>query len=289
MNLLSGVGLRAAIVLYNTIDNAAIKNSIYESTFLAIMGPMKPVSDVLCTIYASALINHDNKIRIEALIRRIYDEIQRATGVNIPNATALISLVLAICKGKTCELCEKKIIEINNVLNNNVIANAVVTNTNTPEVTDENIAKVNEEISKFLTTLDELIGKANDRQSVMKKLLDKYKEKANTIKGQIEKTLTTNEMISCFNAKMAVHPQSECFVKLNNSLNAIQTELQNDQEFKEFYEKIEKIKKLLSRPQVGGKTRRRRLMRSRRSGRSLRRRRHHQHSSQQSKHKNKRE
>jgi hypothetical protein len=280
--MLANIGLNAAIVAYNRIDLPVLKNSIYESTFLAIMGPMKPVSDVLCTIYASKLIDETNKNTIETLIKRIYTEVQNATGINIPNADAWITLLLSVCKGKTCEICEKKIMEINNALNDNVIANAVVT-------TEQATAKVNEEIAKFLTTLDELIGKATDSNSFIKKILDKYKDKAQTIKKELESALNAANMSQCIQTKLN-DENKECFDKLKTSLNTIQTDLQSDPDFTVFYDKIQRIKSMLSPqpPQVAGKTRRRRLRRSRRRG-TMRNRRRHQHSRQQSKHKNKRE
>ena len=283
----SKIGLSVVAAVYNRVgDNPVIKNSIYETTFLAIMGPMKPVSDVLCTIYSSALIDKANQVRIEILIKRIYNEIQNATGIAIPNANDWITLLLSVCKGKTCNICEQKLKKLGDVLNTTGI-----------EIDAETIkTKVNAKIADILTEISNLVGSATDKESYLSKLLAKYKEKVAEVKLELEtavkETFTVDAFTLCINTKIRTKGTGKCFTELTDTITKIQNEMQNDLELIEFYEKIKEIKNMLSPPQtptLGGKTRRRRLMRSRRRGRSLRRRRHHQHSSQQRKHKNKRE
>ena len=145
----SKIGLSVVAAVYNrVVANPVIKNSIYESTFLAIMGPMKPVSDILCTIYSSVLIDKSNQVRIEILIKRIYNEIQNATGIAIPNANDWITLLLSVCKGKTCNICEQKLKELGDVLN---------------EIDAETIkTKVNVKIAVILTEISNLVGSATD-------------------------------------------------------------------------------------------------------------------------------
>jgi hypothetical protein len=268
-SLISGIGIDAVNALYNKIDSPAIKQSIYESTFVAIMGPMKPVSDILCSIYSSKLINDANKKLIEDLIRRISNEIQTASGVTIPNADKLIVLLLSICRGKTCEICEKKLEEISAALNNS---------------TESLQTNANVKISEILTSLDSLVGRANDTNSFLSKLLAKYKEKVNQVRTTLKESLTINAILNCIREK-STNPDFECFTKLKG----ISDEIQNDPDLKEVYTKINEIKNILSPPQTGGgkKTRRRRLIRSRRHrGRS---RVNYNRSGSKRKHKNKRE
>jgi len=284
-------GLNVAASVYERIgDKPVIKNSIYESTFLAIMGPMKPVSDVLCTIYASKLIDEPNKKRIEELIQQIYAEVQNATGINIPNADELITLLLSVCKGKTCAICDTKLKQISDILN-----------TTDVEIAEQTIKiNVNNKIAEILKTITELVGDATTETSGLSIILAKYKEKVKEIKPELEqlvkKAFSPNELINCINTKISINGNIKCFHTLTYKITEIKNQIQNDndKDLKEFYAKIKEIQDMLSAPQtqtqtLGGKTRRRRLMRSRRRRGTMRNRRRHQHSSQQSKHKNKRE
>lgn len=265
--------------------------------FLAIMGPMKPVSDVLCTIYSSDVINYENQKRIKTLIHSIYYEITKATGIKIPNADELIILLLAICKGKKCDICETKLQQINDMITNDDI-NDIIPKNSTNAINDTVAsAKItaNLQITKVLELLEGLIGKADDANSIMTKLIAKYtaliKDTVTKLNKAVTNALTMEEINHCINLKITNEPGKECFQELKTVSTTIQStlnDLKNDTEFKSFYNQIQKIQTVLSPTLVGGKTRRCRLMRSRRRGSSIRRRRH-QHSRQQSKHKNKRE
>ena len=278
-------GLNVITKAYESIKSPTIKQSIYESTFLAIMGPMKPVSDVLCSIYSSDLINPENKENIKTLITQIYTAVQDATGIAIPNAAAWIILLLSVCKGKTCKICEQKLKEFDNMQTDTGI-----------EIDAETIkTKVNATIADILTKISDLVGSATNTGSYLSKLLAKYKEKVAGVKTKlgnlVKETFTINALNGCINTKIRTKGTGKCFTELTDTITKIQNEMQNDTDLTEFYKQIQNIKTKLEiptpPPTLGGKTIRRRLMRSRRMRGTMRNRRHHQHSSQQRKHKNK--
>ena len=271
-------GLNLAAISYNA-SSPNMKQTIYNSTFLVIMGPMKPVSDLLCKIYSSQLITRDNKVRIEILINRIYDEIQKATTIEIPNAKDWITLLLSMCKSQTCAICDQTL--------------------KTQQV-DEVV--INKTIADKLTTLSNLVGSAKSDASFLYKVLQKYKDKVLGFKSEFEKAFTVEAFAGCIK-DIKDNNNNTCFVDLTKEITSISNEIKTDPGLKVVYDKIQSIKNELypqplssqspsqSQPAVGGKTRRRKrngkTRRRKRSGIMRRCYRYSSVSVNQRKHKNK--